>query len=254
VSGALSAADRGALRLQLLVARLAFPILWSGGVAWLRFVKRLTVPRRNAIRRQFREIIEQSKGPIIVCSNHLTLVDTMVIVWVLAGFTGYVARFRRFPWSLPEKQNFPNNIPWRIVSYIGKSLFVIRRGPREKIQRVMAKIEYLLARGEALSIFPEGARSRTGRVDTTDFAYGVGQIVQAAPDPRVICLYVRGRAQRQYTSTPHTGDEIYVELAEIRPTTESPGMRGARDIARQVIQKLADMEADFFRATRPDWQ
>ncbi len=40
-------------------------------------------------------------------------------------------------------------------------------------------------------IFPEGGRTRTGRVDTEGFSYGVGRFVKEFPDLKVMCLYLR---------------------------------------------------------------
>src|SRR5690606_37039046 len=93
-----------------------------------------------------------------------------------------------------------------------------------------------------VSIFPEGGRSRTGRVDTENFAYGVGQLLLAVPEARVLCVYLRGRKQTGHSDWPQRGDEYAVDLEVFRPATVEQGLRGARDLATQVVQKLAEME------------
>ena len=151
-----------------------------------------------------------------------------------------------FPWSVPEKANFSRTWFWRVASFLGKCVYVTRGGPREEVKRTLGKIAYLLRAGELVSIFPEGGRSRTARVDTENFTYGVGQIVLAVPETRVLCLYLRGRKQEGYTDYPHTGDEYSVELEMLHPTTAASGLRGARELATQIIQKLAEMERRYF--------
>ncbi|MEX2571690.1 MAG: 1-acyl-sn-glycerol-3-phosphate acyltransferase, partial [Gemmatimonadota bacterium] len=135
---------------------------------------------------------------------------------------------------------------WRAVSFLGKCVYVTRGGPREEVRQTLGKISYLLRSGELVSIFPEGGRSRTGRVDTEDFAYGVGQVLQAVPEAKVLCVYLRGGAQEGHSDFPEKGDEYAIDLELFRPTTEMQGLRGARDLATQIVNKLAQMEERYF--------
>src|SRR6266508_4537149 len=96
------------------------------------------------------------------------------------------------------------------------------------------------------TIFPEGGRSRTGRIDPERVTYGIGQILKDYDNPLVVCLYVRGKHQTTYSYLPRRGDEIYVDLELLEPKTEATGLRKARDIARQVIFKLKEMEDRYF--------
>jgi hypothetical protein len=67
-------------------------------------------------------------------------------------------------------------------------------------------------------------------------------------------MYLRGRQQEGYTDYPHTGDQYVVDLEMIHPTTASTGLRGARDLATQIILKLAEKETRYFdreRSGRP---
>ena len=96
-------------------------------------------------------------------------------------------------------------------------------------------------------IFPEGGRSRIGRVDTENFSYGVGSILQEYPEARVLCVFFRGRQQMDFSTLPARGDEFYVDLRLLRPESKDQGLRGARDISTQIIQALAEMEKEYFR-------
>ncbi|HEY9427211.1 MAG TPA: 1-acyl-sn-glycerol-3-phosphate acyltransferase [Gemmatimonadaceae bacterium] len=245
--------DQRILALQRRVSFLFFPIVAPTALFWARVIKRLSVRDADTVRARFAKLVEAEPGPILICSNHLTLVDTVILVLALAPLHSYLSHYSRFPWSVPEKSNFSTWF-WRVASFLGKCVYVTRGGPREEVKRTLAKITYLLRSGELVSIFPEGGRSRTARVDTENFTYGVGQIVQAVPETRVLCVYMRGRKQEGYTDYPHTGDVYSLELEMLRPTTTATGLRGARDLATQIIRKLAEMETRYFdreRSGRP---
>jgi 1-acyl-sn-glycerol-3-phosphate acyltransferase len=245
--------DKRILALQRRMSFLFFPIVAPTALLWLRVIKRLSVRDADIVRARFAKLVEAEPGPILICSNHLTLLDTIILVWALAPLHTYLWHYSRFAWSVPEKTNFSTWF-WRVASFLGKCVYVTRGGPREEVKRTLGKIAYLLESGELVSIFPEGGRSRTARVDTENFAYGVGQMVQVVPETKVLCVYMRGRKQEGYTDYPHTGDVYSVDLEMLAPTTSATGLRGARDLATQIITKLAEMEAAYFdreRSGRP---
>ena len=91
-------------------------------------------------------------------------------------------------------------------------------------------------------IFPEGSRSRVGHVDTDQTAYGVGRLVASVPQCRVLCIYLRGAAQRDYGDLPARGDRFVVATRVIAPTSEHRGVRRSQDLARQIIGTLAELE------------
>lgn len=246
----LSIRDRLLLKVQRLLCYLFFPLVWGAATAWLRLGRRLSLADAGALRGRFRELVAAEAGPIVVCANHLTLVDSAILGWALAPLPSYLRHFRRMPWSVPEKTNFSHTLWWRLTMFLGKAVYVTRGGPREEVRRTLAKIAYLLRSGDLVCIFPEGGRSRTGRVDTEGFAYGVGQVVQAVPEASVLCVYLRGRDQAGFSNVPGSGDEYRVDLEMLRPATASAGMRGARDLATQIVRKLADMEERHFATRR----
>jgi 1-acyl-sn-glycerol-3-phosphate acyltransferase len=246
--------DKRILALQRRMSFLFFPIVAPTALFWTRVIKRLSVRDADIVRARFAQLVEAEPGPILICSNHLTLLDTIILVWALAPLHSFLWHYSRFPWSVPEKANFSRTWFWRVASFLGKCVYVTRGGPREEVKRTLGKIAYLLQSGELVSIFPEGGRSRTARVDTENFTYGVGQIIQAVPGTRVLCVYMRGQKQEGYTDYPHTGDEYSVELEMLLPATTATGLRGARDLATQIIRKLAEMETRYFdreRSGRP---
>jgi hypothetical protein len=114
------------------------------------------------------------------------------------------------------------------------------------MQRDLDRLTYLLKRGDAVSIFPEGGRSRSGRVEIDRMQYGVGRLAKAVEPCDVLCVYLRGRGQQAYSDLPRRGEEFYVDLTAFRPETTQTGLRATRDIASQIGEKLVAMEEAYF--------
>jgi hypothetical protein len=93
-------------------------------------------------------------------------------------------------------------------------------------------------------IFPEGGRSRTGRIEIESAATGVGRVIRSVPNCRVLCVYLRGRNQTGYSRIPARRDRFDVALAEIEPKTDASGLRASRNLAIQVTRKLHELEAE----------
>lgn len=246
--------DRFKIELQRRVDWIVFPFTALYATIWLQLVNRYRISNLKEVRKKFRLLESKSSGPLLICGNHLTLVDTIIKEWALLSKFRYVTKFSLFPWSLPEKKNFSHNWFWRIAAYLGKCIYIVRQGPPEETKLVLEKVKYLLERGEAVSIFPEGHRSRIGRVDTENFAYGTGKILQSVEKPRVLCVFLRGKNQQHYSDFPARGEDFYIDIEMIFPQSPHRGLRADRDLATQVIQKLAEMEQRFFETVRPDWQ
>jgi 1-acyl-sn-glycerol-3-phosphate acyltransferase len=236
--------DRILLRLQRYTSFLFFPLLATATGLWVRWIRKLSLADTEEVRARFKRLVREDSSPVLLCANHLTLVDSIVLAWALVPTSDYLRNYSLFPWSVPERANFSGTVFWRVVSFLGKCVYVTRGGPRAEVNRTLGKIAYLLRSGELVSVFPEGGRSRTGRVDTENFAYGVGQVVLGVPGTRVLCAYMRGRDQETYSDFPRKGDVYGIDLDVIRPETTFTGLRGARDLATQIIQKLAAMEED----------
>lgn len=234
--------DRLFLRVQRQLSWLCFPLVAVVALFWAKALRRLSLHQPARIRARFREALASGVGPVLICSNHLTLVDSVILAWALAPAHAYFLRYSWLPWNVPERANFSRTLFWRVASFLGKCVYVTRGGPRDEVKRTLAKLVHLLRAGELVSIFPEGGRSRTGRVDTENFAYGVGQLVQSLPEARVLCVYLRGRAQESYSDLPALGDEYHVEMEMFRPTSSFVGLRGARELSVQIVQKLAALE------------
>ncbi len=246
----LSTRERIGLWLQVQLSRALIPISYFSAIAWMKFGRRYRIPALRESRRRYRELLREGTGPVVICGNHLTAIDSLLIMWALAPGWKAFLRSSLMPWNLPDKANFTHNIYLRFMCYVGRCLPVVRKGPREEVRKVMEKVSTLLRRGHSILIFPEGGRSRIGRVDTENFSYGVGTIVQEVPNARVLCVFFRGREQKDFSTMPKKGEEFYIDMKMITPRSESPGMRGARDISGQIVHSLAEMEKGYYDTSR----
>lgn len=238
------------LRVQRLLGWVFLLPLSALIIALLRWRGRYRILRRSEVRRQFQEIV-RSRQSLLVCSNHLTLIDSIILIWALAPIARYVFNYRLFCWNLPAVENTRKHRSWSLITYLSKCILVDRLGDVEHTGAVLAKVCHLLRRGELVMLFPEGTRSRSGRVDPCAVTYGVGRILQKVPDCRVLCAYMRGRGQETYSDFPKRGETFELELEVMQPQTALGGLRGARDCSRQIVAKLKEMEDRYFAKRGP---
>ena len=102
----------------------------------------------------------------------------------------------------------------------------IEAGNRSVSSLELDKLAHLLKRGHLVLMFPEARRSRTGRIDRTHAAHGVGRLVKAVPGTRVLCVYLRGDHQDEYSLLPVKGETFHLGMSWLEPATHSKGLRG----------------------------
>jgi len=227
----------------------ALAVFWVPAVALLlRFRGRYAIEGVDRSRGEFRRIRTAHPGPLLVCANHLTLIDSGIVAWALGSAGWYLAHYSSLPWNVPERRNFAATFVQRAGVYLLKCLPITRGGTRTDVARVLAEFAHVLSQGDVGLVFPEGGRSRTGRVEVENAAPGVGRVVRALGGRPVLCVYVRGRHQTSFTDYPVRGERFDVALSLIRPTSEHNGLRGSREIARQILAELAAMERRHFDA------
>ena len=241
----ISTRDRLGLLVQEALAQALSLLTYYSIEAWLR-ARRYAIPDCRRTRAEFEAQVARERGALLICANHLTLIDSLIIQWALTPGWRLPLRRDLFTWNLPDRHNLFRKRAVRVLGYLGKCIPVIRRATPEETRRTLDKVAFLLRRGQSVLIFPEGGRSRVGRVDTENLTYGVGRILQETPGARVLCVYARGRGQREFSNYPRTGERFFVRLRRITPSTGLSGMRGARDLATQVITQLSDMETEYF--------
>lgn len=248
----LPAPDSGAIRitrthrlqrwLGWAVAPLWLPVM----VFWLSRSLSYTIVELAETRRTYRRIREESDAPLLICANHLTLIDSLLIGLALSGTVRYLTDFDSLPWNVPEESNFANTPLNRVLAYLAKCVPIRRGGSREDVAGVLKRMTHLLGRGEVALVFPEGGRSRAGRIEAASAGWGVGRIVSGLEGCRVLCVYLRGDHQKTFSDWPIDGERFHISTRCIEPKSDARGVRGTRDISNQIVSALATLESEYF--------
>ncbi len=233
-------------RTQRVVGWLLAPFWFPLATLYLRLRFGCRIEGIAESRRIYKKIRGGSSAPLLICANHLTLVDSFFIAQALSSNWRFLVDFDGVPWNTPEEVNFAAT-PWnRALVYVAKCIPIRRGGQREDIKAVLERIGYLLSRGEVAVLFPEGGRSRTGRVEADGAGWGVGRVLANLENCRVLCIYMRGDAQATWSTYPARGDRLRVSLKLIEPKSDARGVRRTRDLSMQVMAQLSEMEATYF--------
>jgi 1-acyl-sn-glycerol-3-phosphate acyltransferase len=242
----LSGRDRIALEVQRAVGWLLAPLwlpLCAGLVRWY-FGWR--VEGLAELRREYARLRRESTQPLLVCPNHLTMLDSAIVAYALGSWPHYLLCHAALPWNVPERRNFASTWWQRVLVYLMKCVPVERGGDRRAVGRSLDRVLHVVERGDVALIFPEGQRGRGGRVDPEATTYGVGRIVKALPRCRVLCVYARGEKQQSWGGLPARHQRFRVLLDCFEPKTDHRGLRGSVDLSRQILLRLAALERRYF--------
>lgn len=216
-----------------------------GCIFYMRVLRGNHITGVDAARQTFLRALATGR-PTLVCANHLTMVDSLYLHHGLGSMATYLTDFRRLSWNVPAVENFAVTPLRRAFIYLSKCIPIDRAGDAAHHVRVLDRIRWLASQGEVCTLFPEGGRSRSGRVEPENITYGVGQVLQDLENPQVICAYLRGERQDTWGVVPARGDTLHLTVEVIEPTTKHSGLRGARDLSRQVAATLKSMEDAYF--------
>ncbi|HJO23564.1 MAG: lysophospholipid acyltransferase family protein [Myxococcota bacterium] len=244
----LIASERRTLEFQRLVGRILAPLWVPVCVGIMRFVFRWRIEGMQQARRTYAHIRRDPTTPVVICANHLTMLDSGAIAWALASPWQHVTHYTSLPWNTPARENFASTWWKQALIWVMKSLPVERGGDRRAVGAVLKRLVYLTGRGDVALIFPEGGRSRTGRVNTQAVTYGIGRIVKTYPGCQVVCVYLRGAAQETWTTRPAFGETLRISVECFEPKTDKRGLRGSVDISSQILKRLDAMEREHFDA------
>lgn len=237
---------------QYIVSGFFFLFLYALIAALCRFLFRYQIQNRAGIRQQFLSACEQVPSGLLICANHLSFVDSILIIYALGSPWTYLRHYKRFAWNLPKRSHVKSSRFFQAICYLGKCLLFPDDTPND-IKYAMEKLLHLLKTGHYVMLFPEGTRSRTGRLNRDDFGYGAGQLVNESSIKQVLCLYIRPDRQEKAMRFPPKRSKITLALKLIEPTSEANRSKArARDLSREIMATLASMEDEYFQTRESD--
>ena len=159
-----------------------------------------------------------AKGGVLIAANHRSFLDPFVIGCCL----------RRPIFFVAKQELFTNRLTGWFLNCLGA--FPIRRG--ESDEESMKTARMLLERGDAVVIFPEGTRHRTGSLGKPK--RGVGRLALEAGVP-VVPIAVLGseHARRGWIFRP-----VKVKLRAGRPLTFPRVDEPSKSLANEVTARI----------------
>jgi 1-acyl-sn-glycerol-3-phosphate acyltransferase len=242
--------ERRALTVQSRVGWALAPLWMPMCAALMRGALGWRIYGAEEARAVYRRLRRDRLGPLLVCANHLTMLDSLLVTWALGTPGFYLRDWGALPWNTPERANFARSWWQRAAIYAAKCIPISRGGDRAEVAGVLGRVRAVLARGDAALVFPESGRSRTGRVQAESAAWGVGRVVRSLPGCRVLCVYLRGERQETWSDFPARNQRFHVQVECFEPKSDLRGVRGSMDVVHQIVAALADLEKRHFDARR----
>jgi 1-acyl-sn-glycerol-3-phosphate acyltransferase len=193
-----------------------FTCFWASLYSWLNPAWRVHIEGRERIR---------PGAAYVMVANHQSLLDILVLFRLFAHFK-WVSKIENFRvpcigWNMWLNRYIP-----------------LRRGDRQSVAEMMRACERTLAEGSSIMMFPEGTRSKDGRLQT--FKPGAFALALRARVP-LLPILIHGTAH----ALPKRGFVLQGRHAiRIRVLDEIPWAEFAR---RTVDELTSDMHAFFAR-------
>lgn len=232
-------------------------LLPFGGVLILlmKYFRGYKIENIKEIREQFRAIWEEkqrTRSPLIICANHLTFIDSALIIWALASNWWYLFNYKAFTWNLPAGDFFKKKLHYHLTLYLTKCIFLDRKGTPAHKNAVLNLCRYLLEKGNVVLIFPEGQRSRTGVFENERLRFGVGKIITSLENAQVLCIYLRSDKQDNFSNYPPKNSRFNVKMKLISPniSEELSKKRASLEVVKQIGAAIKEMENAHFAESK----
>ncbi|HET7874311.1 MAG TPA: lysophospholipid acyltransferase family protein [Methylomirabilota bacterium] len=216
-------------------------VTWS--LTCLLVVPALTLLMRGLNRAHIvgKEHLAGMRGPFLFVSNHVTILDDGFVdplIFSPRCYRGY----RFIPFHVPEERNF---FKGPVMSWFMRRMkcIPIRRG-EGLFQPAMDRIMEALRHGECVRVFPEGTRTRSGRLGPG--RAGVGRVLYETGVPVVPCFH-RGLEGVLPIGcvVPRVGRRVEVLIGPPFGIEELRALPNTREtwqkIADRVMEKIAEL-------------
>ena len=199
---------------------------------FLRFVVRPRIEGRANV---------PGEGPLIVASNHLSVIDSFIIPLVLPRHVTFIAKAVYFEGT---------GLKGRFVRWFLTSLghVPVQRGAQRGAMGALEQALDVLRQGEAFNIYPEGTRSPDGRLYRG--RTGIGWLVLASGAP-VLPLGISGtdRMQPIGARLPRIRPRATVRIGkpmEFAQYKDLPPARARRAITDDVVSAIQELSGQEY--------
>jgi len=172
-------------------------------------------------------------GPVILASNHLSFIDSIVIPLAVSRRVVFLAKAEY--WEGRSLASLPRRLFFRTFDAVP-----VQREQQRDAQASLDLARQVLARGDAFGIYPEGTRSRDGRLYRG--RTGVGWLSMAADAPVVpVGLVGTDRVQPVGATVPRVHRVRITFGPPVRPEdyADLPPGRARRQITDAVMDSVA---------------
>ena len=172
-------------------------------------------------------------GPLILASNHLSFIDSIVIPLAVPRRVVFLAKAEY--WEGRSLASLPRRLFFRTFDAVP-----VQREQQRDAQASLDLARQVLARGDAFGIYPEGTRSRDGRLYRG--RTGVGWLSMAADAPVVpVGLVGTDRVQPIGATVPRVHRVRITFGPPVRPEdyADLPPGRARRQITDAVMESVA---------------
>ena len=172
-------------------------------------------------------------GPVILASNHLSFIDSIVIPLSVSRRVVFLAKAEY--WEGRSLASLPRRLFFRTFDAVP-----VQRVQQRDAQASLDLARQVLARGDAFGIYPEGTRSRDGRLYRG--RTGVGWLSMAADAPVVpVGLVGTDRVQPIGATVPRLRRVRIAFGPPVRPEdyADLPPGRARREITDAVMESVA---------------
>ncbi len=239
------------LRVQSTICRIALLPVCGAVAAAFKYIGGYRIENMAEIRREFKRIWaekERDDVPMVICANHLTFIDSALMIWALASNFWYAFNYKAFMWNVPAGDFFKKKLSYHVILYLTKCIFIDRKGSSAHKNEILNLCRHLMAKGNVVLIFPEGQRSRSGVFDTEKLRFGVGKIVTSFDRARVLCIHLRSNNQKGYSNFPPKNSRFTMRMRVIEPDMRRDLHKKQASIAvvKDIGAAIKQMEDEFF--------
>ncbi|MBQ8495151.1 MAG: 1-acyl-sn-glycerol-3-phosphate acyltransferase [Clostridia bacterium] len=165
-----------------------------------------------------------AEGGAVLCSNHLSMVDPVHLI---------LAQKKRYIYFMAKKELFPNAFAkWLFHDILGA--FAVDRQGNDK--EAVAHAIDLVKNGELMGIFPEGTRSKDGKLGRGKA--GAVMIASRTNAPVIPCCVLRKDNKLRLFSRTTVVYGKPMSLEELHLKDERPDLRYA---SRLLMERIATL-------------